>query len=259
MQVGGDALLDDGFTVSGAGTRGTLRLEGARIDGRLRCVGARVVNEIDDIHRWRIDGLTYRGVPQIDPQENHRAGWLAMLRTATAAYTAQPYQQLASAFRAEGHDGDVRAILMQQRHDQLQRGALTRVGDRVWARTTGVLLGYGYQPWRALAYLAGVVLLSIVLVFGLGGLGGLDRPAERTAGDSTAPVTRVSCSVVQTIGVGIDLGTPFLPARSGNRSCEVTDSATGDLLTIARWMLQLAAWALAALFITGFTGIVRKT
>jgi hypothetical protein len=26
-----------------------------------------------------------------------------------------------------------------------------------------------------------------------------------------------------------------------------------------RWVLQLAAWALAALFIAGFTGIVRKT
>ena len=40
---------------------------------------------------------------------------------------------------------------------------------------------------------------------------------------------------------------------------DVTGSAAGDLLTIARWILQLAAWALAALFITGFTGIVRKT
>jgi hypothetical protein len=96
---------------------------------------------------------------------------LAMLRLATHAYAAQPYQQLAAAFRAEGHDGDVRAILMQQRRDQLERGALTRIGDRVLARATGVLLGYGYQPWRALIYLVGVVLLSIVLAFGFGNLG----------------------------------------------------------------------------------------
>ena len=28
---------------------------------------------------------------------------------------------------------------------------------------------------------------------------------------------------------------------------------------ITRWVLQLAAWALAALFIAGFTGIVRRS
>jgi hypothetical protein len=31
------------------------------------------------------------------------------------------------------------------------------------------------------------------------------------------------------------------------------------VLTVARWLLQTAAWALAALFVTGFTGIVRRT
>jgi hypothetical protein len=28
---------------------------------------------------------------------------------------------------------------------------------------------------------------------------------------------------------------------------------------VSRWILQLAAWALTALFVAGFTGIVRKT
>jgi len=28
---------------------------------------------------------------------------------------------------------------------------------------------------------------------------------------------------------------------------------------VIRWILQLVAWALAALFIAGFTGIVRRT
>jgi hypothetical protein len=42
-------------------------------------------------------------------------------------------------------------------------------------------------------------------------------------------------------------------------SCQPTPSVEGDTLTVARWILQLAAWALAALFIAGFTGIVRTT
>ena len=74
------------------------------------------------------------------------------------------------------------------------------------------------------------------------------------------PLALVPCTLVQTIGKGLDLGTPFLPTSPAARgSCEITTSATGDALTISRWVLQLAVWALAALFIAGFTGIVRKT
>ena len=70
----------------------------------------------------------------------------------------------------------------------------------------------------------------------------------------------VPCTVVQMIGKGLDIGTPFLStSRAVSGSCETTTSTTGAALTISRWILQLAAWALAALFIAGFTGIVRKT
>jgi hypothetical protein len=68
------------------------------------------------------------------------------------------------------------------------------------------------------------------------------------------------CTLLQLVGKGIDLGTPFFPAvRSGAGSCDVTATATGDVLTVIRWVLRLVAWALAALFIAGFTGIARRT
>jgi hypothetical protein len=56
----------------------------------------------------------------------------------------------------------------------------------------------------------------------------------------------------------MDLGTPFFPRTVPHR-CEITDGATGTALTLATWTLQVVAWALAALFIAGFTSIVRKT
>jgi hypothetical protein len=49
---------------------------------------------------------------------------------------------------------------------------------------------------------------------------------------------------------------PTVPALVGG--CQPTASVVGDVLTVARWVSQLIAWALAALFIAGFTGIVRK-
>jgi hypothetical protein len=77
-------------------------------------------------------------------------GWPHLLREATPSYAAQPYQQFAGAYRAAGHDGEVRSILIAQRQDQIDRRVLTDRTERAWARLTKVTLGYGYQPWRAL-------------------------------------------------------------------------------------------------------------
>jgi hypothetical protein len=257
LQVGGDAVLGDGLVVDGAGPRGAVRLPGAQVGGELHCAGATVTHRSDPTLRWLVDGLRYRGVPRVDPDGRHRGAWLALLRTATPGYAAQPYQQLAAGYRGEGHDADARAVLMRQRRDQLDRGALTRRGDRAWARLTGVLLGYGYQPWRALIGLAAVLAVSVTLALALGAAGGLDRPADPPP-PAPAAAPRVPCTAVQTVAVGLDLGTPFLPAARGG-SCEATTDPAGAALTVARWVLQLAAWALAALFVAGFTGIVRRT
>jgi hypothetical protein len=251
-------VLGDGLVVDGAGPRCALRLLGAQLGGELQCAGATVTHRSDPAHRWLVDGLRYRGVPRVDPAGRHRDAWLELLRAATPAYAAQPYQQLAAGYRADGHDADVRAVLMRQRRDQLDRGALTRRGDRAWARVTGALLGYGYQPWRALVGLAAVLAVSVALAVALGAAGGLDRPAEATRPPAAVPAPRVPCTAVQTIAAGLDLGTPFLPAARGG-SCETTTDPAGDVLTATRWVLQLAAWALAALFVAGFTGIVRRT
>jgi hypothetical protein len=121
-----------------------------------------------------------------------------------------------------------------------------------------------------LAYLVGVLVVSVAVAFGLGAAGGLAQtldPSPTTASAANAASTAdrggvagQPCSALQLVGKGLDLGTPFLPAaRSGAGSCEITATAAGDGLTIIRWILQLAAWALAALFIAGFTGIVRRT
>ena len=62
--------------------------------------------------------------------------------------------------RAAGHDREVRIILMAQNRDQIARTGV-RGWDRSWARLTGLTLGYGYQPWRALLLLLAVLTLSV--------------------------------------------------------------------------------------------------
>lgn len=78
---------------------------------------------------------------------------------------------------------------MAQRRDQLNRRALTRRSDRAWARVSGIALGFGYQPWRALIGLAGTILAAVVLTVVAGDRGGL-TPVDPTS---------ISCSIIDKV------------------------------------------------------------
>lgn len=239
--------LSDGFDAVGGGEGVVVDLTGVKIEGTLVFEPARLEHSTDPHARLRLDGLTYSGLP---------VGitflqWLRLLRDATPSYAAQPYQQLASAHRAAGHDGEAHQILMAQRRDQIHQRALTGRAERTWARLTGLTLGYGYQPWRALFFLLAVVVTAVILAVTVGAYGGLARTQPPT---SAAP----QCTAVERIGVGLDLALPLI--RIGNRGhCDTTTSTAGQVLTVTGWGLQLASWAFATLFIAGFTSAVRKT
>jgi hypothetical protein len=172
-----------------------------------------------------LDGLTYPRLP-LDPLGKSTAGWLDLFGTATPAYAAQPYQQLASVYRAAGHDRDVCQILIAQRQAQLDRGVLTG-RERLWARITGITLGAH---------------------------GALVHPQDPT--NPTAAI--VPCTVTERVDVGLAVGAPFLDTHTRDR-CTTTSNATGIGLNYSTRGLQLLTGILAALFVAGFTGIVRKT
>ncbi|MFI7121297.1 hypothetical protein [Amycolatopsis sp. NPDC049868] len=246
LRVDRAAFFRNGFQATGTAPA-VLRLNGVSVEGSL-WLDTGGVTRSDQASGALIDigETTYGDLPE----QIGLSRWLELLRAHTPGYAAQPYQQLAAFHRAAGHDSEVRDILMAQRRDQIRRGGL-RWHDRTWARFTGLALGFGYQPWRALLLLLTVLAGSVVLALVLGGQGGLAHTAR-----ASAPAT--PCGVVERIGVGLDLGLPLV--KTGARElCAPTGTATGQTLTVAGWILQLAAWASATLFIAGFTGAVRKT
>jgi hypothetical protein len=193
--------------------------------------------------------LTYAVVPQ----KISARDWLDLLRNGTPSYAAQPYQQLAAGYRALGHERQAREILMAQRDAQLARTD-PRWPERLWGWITKVTLGYGYQPWRALLFLAAVVAVSCVLAVVLGSHGALAQTINTAAPGQ-------SCTVVQQVSVGLDLNLP-VGTSVAQADCDLTTdsaSATAAWLTAAGWVLRLLAWVFAALFIAGFTSAVRKT
>jgi hypothetical protein len=249
LQAGQDIYLAGGFTATGGGADVTIDLTGAQVGGTLAFDPVRLEHAADPHRRLAVDGLTYAGVPQpISAQD-----WLRLLRDGTPGYAAQPYQQLAAGYRALGNERQAREILMAQRDDELAR-ADTRWPERLWGKITKVTLGYGYQPWRALLFLAAVVAVSCVLAVVLGAHGALAQTSN------TVPPGR-SCTVVQQVSVGLDLNLP-VGTSAARADCDLTTdsaSAAAAWLTAAGWVLRLLAWVFAALFIAGFTSAVRKT
>ena len=247
LHVGQALYFTGAFT--GGGEDVAVDLTGAQIDGAFEFDPKRLEHRGDSHQRLAVDGLTYTGVPrQISPED-----WRELLRQGTPGYAAQPYQQLAAGCRARGDDRQARQTLMTQRDDLLAR-THPRWPDRLWAKITKVTLGYGYQPWRALWFLAAVVAVSCVLAVALGAHGALAQTSK------TATPGR-SCTVMQQVSVGLDLNLP-VGTSVARAACDLTtnsSSVTAAWLTAVGWVLRVLAWVFAALFIAGFTGAVRKT
>jgi hypothetical protein len=249
LQVSQVMFLRDGFRAIGAGADVAVNLRGVQVGGAL-VFDPGLLEHVPYRHRrLAVDGLTYTRVPYgISAQD-----WLDLLRHGTPGYAAQPYQQLAAGYRALGDERQARETLMAQRDDELAR---TDPGgwEWLWGKITKVTLGYGYKPWRALLFLAAVVAISCLLAVLLGSHGALAQTSK------TATPGR-PCTLIQQLSVGLDLNLPMATSVS-RASCDLTQnsaSATAASLTITGWVLQLLAWAFAALFIAGFTSAVRKT
>jgi hypothetical protein len=286
LQVVGDIFLNNGFHGSGTGDDGVVRLIGARmgdlimvdstVDGDSLLVNvdrARVKETIflpatvicpDSAtanshcpHAGRLIDLndfTYRSMEEPTWQQ-----WLHLIRCHTTTYRPSPYQQLAAAERAAGHDGNARWILIAQQQDLRARGVIggrtARFSHWLW----GVVAGYGYRARRT----AFALLLSLVLAGALGWWAGHwvteggHHAAERTVASGSPAGT--PCSTVEQIGLGIDRGLPLASAGIRARCDLDTASGAGQVFTVVIWLLQALVWALATLALAGYTGLIRKT
>jgi hypothetical protein len=289
LEVEGSVHLE-GLTVTGCGEDGAVRLLGARIGEALQfgtklhslngpvldlrsvsvrdltlpieaviCPAQECSRRPDSPEPLLLDGLTYTAIPK--PHKNGEGQWLKLLGEC-ALYAGQPYQQLASVYRAFGEEDKARKILIAQQNDLHKRGEL--LGGR-WGRALhwllGKTIGYGYRTWSAFLGLALVVVLAMVLGLFAGWMHGDDRwLAAHT--DKAAPA-RVgsSCSIAERAGLGIERALPLFIGNTGLRERCALDShsSPGQIATVIGWALQLAAWAFATLAIVGFTGLIRKT
>jgi len=67
----------------------------------------------------------------------------------------QPYQQLAAHYAAIGQPAQALAVMHER--ERIQRRTMTPFG-RAWSLLQDITVGYGYKPWRAMTWLALLVV-----------------------------------------------------------------------------------------------------
>jgi hypothetical protein len=175
---------------------GGIRMTGGRIAGRLNLEQVRIVNDSgpaisaralqagqlslapaepirgivdlsharievyrDDPASWpdqlNIDGMTYQALePRLPARDRLR--WLAKDPNGPQS---QPYEHLAAHYVQIGQPEEARTVWYIREREQRKTAAPLA---RLWGVVQDVLLGYGYRPWRALAWLGFLLIVGSV-------------------------------------------------------------------------------------------------
>ncbi|MHA6802736.1 hypothetical protein [Salinifilum ghardaiensis] len=268
ITVQGDLHCTAGFTASSDSDDETIRLLGATIAGQLGfrdasvrntgagsaldLNGARLDSDLlpldtfaDSDFRVEVAGLRYPFLPRDVTWRE----WLGLLARHTPSYAAQPYQQLAAVHREAGHEREARQILIAQQRDLRRRGNPGHRGQRLLHAASGLFIGYGHRPWRALGFLAGVCALAVGMLCTAHVLGLAVRPGPGN----------VPCAPAETLGAAIDTAVPILKTGGGGR-CEIAaNTGIVQVLYLGGYVLQAMGWAFATLFVAGYTGLIRQS
>jgi hypothetical protein len=253
---GGVALRLNTAAVEGRAVLSELVVERGGLDFRDSAVGTFYDDPAgalpDEDGFVELSGLTYRGVPgHPGVSVADRLAWLARM----TAYAAQPYRQLAAAYRAAGHEDEARRVLVaQQEHLHRTLTGWARLRHRLF----GLALQYGYQPARAVALLAAVLAVAVGLFLGLAG--GTVAQAGGTVAQAGGTVAQAGggCPAVDRIGLALDAAVPLVTTGAGERCQLATGTGPGQALAAAGWLLTLLGWASATLVVAGYSGWVRR-
>ncbi len=250
--TGSKCLRAPGLTVKnslsftgGFTARGEIDLAGSQVSGEMHFSEAVLSDSalvlrgahVGELHaapaclpgRVYLNGLTYTALQPYLPAAQR----LEILRRDEDGYRPQPYEQLASYYRALGYDEQARAVLLAK---QRRRREGLPLAGKAWGYLQDVAVGYGYRPARALIWL--VVLIALTAGYFTA------SPPHSSGGPAHAqfqPVIYAFYAVVP----GLNIGQPNpYPA-----------STPGQWIVL---LAQIAGWTLATTVIAGITRAISR-
>jgi hypothetical protein len=193
-------------------------------------------------------------------------------------YVTQPYTQLASVYQAIGQDEQANQVLV-ARAERLGELARPFSAHGIWYRYVGKLIGYGYEPFRAVKIGAVIVILGAI-VFGIGNRRRLmaeTKLAEHVLSQEGEPrLISPTYPRFNPLVYSLDVFLPFvdlqqicywLPGENASgaqpsRNCFLHvgrwSLKWSSLLRVYLWFQTLAGWTLCTLLAAAVTGIVKS-
>jgi hypothetical protein len=193
-------------------------------------------------------------------------------------YITQPYTQLASVYRAIGQDEQANDVLV-ARAERLGELAHPLSAQGLWYRYLGRLIGYGYEPFRAIKI--GLVIIIIgTVIFALGARRGLmaeTNLAERVlSSEDESGIVSPTYPRFNALVYSLDVFLPFVdlnqvgywipgeqlskPRKSRNCFMHIGRYSLkwSSVLHAYLWFQTLAGWTLCTLLAAAVTGIVQS-
>jgi hypothetical protein len=192
-------------------------------------------------------------------------------------YVTQPYTQLASVYRAIGQDEQANAVLV-ARAERLGELASPFSAEALWYRYIGKLIGYGYEPFRAIKIGAVIVLLGAI-IFAIGAQRNLmaeTKLAEHVLAQENEPrIVPTSYPRFNAFVYSLDVFLPFVDlhqlcywipgeraTKPRSRNCLMHigpySVKWSGILRTYLWFQTLAGWTLCTLLAAAVTGIVQS-
>jgi hypothetical protein len=205
-------------------------------DGVVDLTNARVGSFIDYPESWptemRLRGFTYEVLENVWVSVRTRLRWLDLHRD---GYAPGIFDQLAAAYRQTGHVEEARrvAIAKQRR----RRRELNPLG-KLWNRFLQATVGYGYRPWLAGVWLAGLLTIGAFVFAGA-------HPDQFHQASKAAPDFQPVVYTLDVLLPIVDFGQ--------ERAWVPQDSAR-----VWAWGLTGAGWVLTTAFIAGLTNALKR-
>lgn len=230
----------------------------------------------DDRESWppqgqlRLHGFDYGEIHDDAPFDpTSRIEWLR--RQHTQRFRAQPYEQVADIFRKGGLAAAARDVLIAKEADRAAQSGKLSAGEWLWYRVFGPLIGYGYEPGRAFAWMIGVVLVGAAL-FQIGYWFEWMTPMKVvdfvSAAEGARPYLSPDYPKFNAIVYSLDVFAPLTylhqadywvpnPHRGPRLPLIFWHPTAGELLRLYSWFHVVAGWTLTFLLIAGLSGLVQ--
>ena len=279
LKVAGNVFLREGFKAEGKVDlfganigksfqwRDVILPEKAELDLRFAKIGTLR----DDPNSWPesgkllLHGLVYDQIHDKAPRDaKSRIEWIRLqydnrAEEVKGQFRSQPYEQLAAVFRKSGLDEDAKKILIDKNRDIARLTKLT-LSERFRHGLFGLIIAYGYDPWRAVWF--GLVIVLVGWLFFWAGYRAdvltLANEGPDTSGGFHALVYSLDVFVPL---VDLRQASYWLPNANRAGKVRISDNiniaVSGKVLRYYFWFEIIAGWVLTTLLVVGVTGLVR--